>query len=569
MSTSICEKIAGTLNESDFARFERAWKDEEIRRSIEKNATVKSALLTLVNQPIMSSAGLRKEAEAWAPTRYNVVQVRPSGYGYLVKFSAAPDMVDPQQVQMDQTQAQQALPPEALQAADQTGAATMTDVQAGPDPMEEPIPEPADKFGMYKVRDAQGREIVGYVIPGLFDPHMGGPTGTSIFVNGGQYAIAPQINGKLIGLSYDLPSSEYIRGLGIFYKTDGKSLVATVPYTISSEITVEGQSYYAAQNEMGQELQITISPGLKGPVATSPEEIVIPDDFHFLALDNPIQLEGMAAGMGGDGNPLDQAMAEADQAQAAPPPNALPPDLSQGEQPAASADKKKDDGPKPQKLKETTKTTEFGHASKPDDKKPAEKKASVDSMIEIRAWDGGCDLRGPVLEKIGSGTHTWADGLFWMAATGIPQNYGLAMLEKAAQSGEPVRIFGVRALTTPADTHAEAQKTAQARLLDMDIPQRVDLLREALAISSTKEAAHLVGTDTVDSVLSLNFINPENISTFVEELPKLETAATKLASLVLATQLGLQNVPETAAVRAMFALEDVIDGLKSMKNYHM
>jgi hypothetical protein len=84
-----------------------------------------------------------------------------------------------------------------------------------------------------------------------------------------------------------------------------------------------------------------------------------------------------------------------------------------------------------------------------------------------------------------------------------------------------------------------------------------------------KNAAAMVGTDTVDAVLALNFLNPENVSTFLDELPLLQNAVTKLASLVLATQLGLQTVPKTAAVRAMFALDDVITGLKGLREYNI
>jgi hypothetical protein len=59
------------------------------------------------------------------------------------------------------------------------------------------------------------------------------------------------------------------------------------------------------------------------------------------------------------------------------------------------------------------------------------------------------------------------------------------------------------------------------------------------------------------------------VETFIEFLPQLEEASTKLASVVLAAQIGLQSVPKTAAVRAMFALEDVINGLKSLKTYQV
>ena len=164
---SLCEKIAGTLNESDFARFNQVFDAPEARRLIEKNSMVLGVLSKLASQPIVSGEKLAEAALARANAPgYNVVQIRPDGYGYRVKFSAAPDNVNPQETQMSPPEAQQALPQEALDTADQQGAATMTDVEAEPDPMLEKPPAPIDGFGLYKVLEAgTGRQIVGYVIP--------------------------------------------------------------------------------------------------------------------------------------------------------------------------------------------------------------------------------------------------------------------------------------------------------------------------------------------------------------------------------------------------------------------
>lgn len=509
---SLCEKIAGTLNESDFDRFNQEFENPDVRSVIAKSAMVDICLQRLVSEPIVSSEKLASAAVAASQRpSLDVVQVVPNGYGYTVKFSAAPDNVAPQEKEMSAQEAKKSLPAEAMQAADEQGAATMTGVQAEPDPMEEAPPGPVEGFGLYKVYEAgTGRQIIGYVIPGLFDPRAGQPSSMSIFVNGGQYAMQPGIVGNLVGMNFNLPHSESIRGLGIFYKTNGKALMATLPYNIISEITAEGRKYYASQDpQTGEEVQITISEGLKKPIATSPTEIVIPDDFQFLALDNEIQLEGAEQA---------DTMAQA-------------------------------------------------------------KQAAMPTMMEIRAWEGGCDLRGPVFEKIGSGEHDWVDGLFWMAASGVPQNLGVAFLEKAASMNAPLRIYGCRPLSPVDETIKTAAAEAEQDMLNTWIPQRHCLLKEAAVIGDalvpvlmsmegmSKEAATMVGTDSVDAVLSLNFINPENVSTFLENLPKLEEAATKIASLVLATQLGLHAIPKTAAVRAMFALEDVIRGLKTLQEH--
>ena len=78
-----------------------------------------------------------------------------------------------------------------------------------------------------------------------------------------------------------------------------------------------------------------------------------------------------------------------------------------------------------------------------------------------------------------------------------------------------------------------------------------------------------MGVDSLDTLLSIGLINPENVQDFVDELPTLEETQSKLAGLVFATQLGMGSVPKTAAVRAMTALEDVIMGLKSLKTYQL
>jgi len=498
---TLCNAISGTLNREDFSRFDAAFADQSTRDMIEKSASVGEALRSLTRIPIQSGEDLRNAAiDATKTAGFDVIQVRPSGYGYLVKSSAAPADMMPQEQQMSAQEAQAAgVPQEAMQAADQQGAATMTNVQAQPDPMlEQPVP--AQSFGMYKVTNAaNGRQLVGFVIPGLFDPMQGMPTQMSLFTTGNSYALQPQIMGVLTGISFNLPEANPPRGMGIFYKTDGKSLMATVPYNIVSEVTVEGRTYYSVQTQEGAQLQIVMSQGLQRPVASSETEIAMPADFKFLPLDNPIQLAG------GE-NMMKQAQAEA-----------------------------------------------------------------WNTMAEIRAWEGGVKLSGPVFEKLGSGEHDWADGLFWLAASGLQQNVALPVLEKAAHTGEVVRLFGLHPLSSREEWLSETAKEAAAdmRVFEKVLPKKVNLIKEAAAISMDKEASAMIGVATVDSILALNFLNPENVSLYAEFIPQLKESAEKLAELVLACQLGLQSVPKTAAVRSMFALESVIEGLMSLKEYRL
>jgi hypothetical protein len=496
---TLCSAISGTINQSDFARFEGEFADPEVRRMIEKNASVMSVLHRLTAEPIVPASELAKSASLRFMPGVDVVQVRPSGYGYSVKVSAAPAGMAPQETQMSAQQAQQVLPPQMLQTADQTGAATITGVQAEPDPLTEQM-APVTAFGIYKVTDATtGKQLVGYVIPNLFDPVQGAPTSAALFTNGTAYSVQPMISGSLIGVNHNLPIPENpdVRGLGVFLKTNGKAIMCTMPYNIVTKVHVEGNGYFAAQDLNGNDIRIIPSQGIVRPVASSTTDIAIPADFKFMPLENPVQLAA--------GNELMKA---------------------------AQAN-------------------------------------AYETMAEIRAWEGGCRLSGPVFEKVGSGEHDWVDGVFWLAAAGMPQNLSAACLEKAASSGKPIRMFGLQPLSTRDETYHEALKEAAIDMLDTEIPQRVNLLREISAITFDKKASALVDTASVDAVLALNFLNPENVETFIDFLPQLEEASTKLASVVLAAQIGLQSIPKTAAVRAMFALEDVISGLKSLKTYQV
>ncbi|RLA42206.1 MAG: hypothetical protein DRQ64_00015 [Gammaproteobacteria bacterium] len=79
-----------------------------------------------------------------------------------------------------------------------------------------------------------------------------------------------------------------------------------------------------------------------------------------------------------------------------------------------------------------------------------------------------------------------------------------------------------------------------------------------------KEASVLPDIQTVDSVLSLGFINPENVRMYVGHLPYLDRALSSVCELTLASRLGLNEVPEFAAARACRALNEVIEGLKGL-----
>jgi len=84
-------------------------------------------------------------------------------------------------------------------------------------------------------------------------------------------------------------------------------------------------------------------------------------------------------------------------------------------------------------------------------------------------------------------------------------------------------------------------------------------------VSFLKEASYIDDAETVDALLSLNFMSTENIHKFCAMIPILEHTGEKLAQLLLASRIGMSKIPEGATSTAMYKLIEVIEGLKKLK----
>lgn len=86
----------------------------------------------------------------------------------------------------------------------------------------------------------------------------------------------------------------------------------------------------------------------------------------------------------------------------------------------------------------------------------------------------------------------------------------------------------------------------------------------ALRVNLIKEASYFDDTQVVDSILSLNFINPDNITKFVSFIPIFEQTSKYLAQALLASRLGMTEIPEQETASAMHKMLEVIKGLKRL-----
>lgn len=129
------------------------------------------------------------------------------------------------------------------------------------------------------------------------------------------------------------------------------------------------------------------------------------------------------------------------------------------------------------------------------------------------------------------------------------------IIKKARESGR-VKVHGVE----PLRSKEEIVKHAQG------IYEKLESICDGIRKDLVKEAAEIDDSMTVDALLSLGFINPDNLAKFVSFRPVFEKVLDYLAELTLACRLGLKDMNESALVTAMGRLEDVVEGLKRVEN---
>lgn len=127
-------------------------------------------------------------------------------------------------------------------------------------------------------------------------------------------------------------------------------------------------------------------------------------------------------------------------------------------------------------------------------------------------------------------------------------------LEALRSDGVHEMWFGGAPITLFKDKYAAARKSAAARL--NNLPD--------LRTNLFKEAAPLNDPTAVDKILSLNFLNSENVSIFASYAPEFESVIRKLSELLLAARMGLDAVDEGAVQKAIVHLDKVVRGLKSL-----
>jgi len=168
-------------------------------------------------------------------------------------------------------------------------------------------------------------------------------------------------------------------------------------------------------------------------------------------------------------------------------------------------------------------------------------------------------FRGPAISKVAQQHTKFIDhnqAVFLGVGLGMTESFCKEALAKA-KLGERVSVSGLKVLGSLKEKMAGIRANLQKELSELDPPIHNYFL--------AKEASVLDDALTADKILGLGFLNAENVATFVDLLPALEAASSKLAELLVAVRVGLKEVPEVAVERMLIAMEDVIRGLKSLR----
>lgn len=169
-------------------------------------------------------------------------------------------------------------------------------------------------------------------------------------------------------------------------------------------------------------------------------------------------------------------------------------------------------------------------------------------------WNGsGFSFRGKPADDLNihsSNDLNEAEAIFYLAILGCNESGARYVLNRARGLKEAT-IAGLR----------RVQEMIKAGSAEYDkLAKFAFSLRRCL----TKEAATIPDTTSVDALLSLNFVNPENLSVFFEKMDQLKEVESTLAQMLVYSRLGHKELPEPAIQKALSSLNEVNETIESV-----
>lgn len=200
----------------------------------------------------------------------------------------------------------------------------------------------------------------------------------------------------------------------------------------------------------------------------------------------------------------------------------------------------------------------IGLASSPDDFIKMAEASSLANAIRVITDGVSYTFQGNTLDKLAGVLDTAFlskdDAVFLGAVLGAQPESFVRDLASMRKQGSQEMWFSARPCHTLKDQYGQA-KVAAAAFLEKLPYVRADLIKEAAPIEDPM---------AVDKILSVGFINPENVSIFAGYIPEFESTIRKLSEVLMAVRMGLHSVDEGALQRSIVHLDKVVAGLKSI-----
>lgn len=177
----------------------------------------------------------------------------------------------------------------------------------------------------------------------------------------------------------------------------------------------------------------------------------------------------------------------------------------------------------------------------------------------IKTAEDRFTLDGPVFAKYGE-AHAITDinthAATWALIACSANNYEVENMNKLA-AGQELVLFSC--LHAPASMQKIAGVISQQNIENAKAAQ-------GLALDLLKEAAAIPDEPTVDAILSLGFLNKDNILEFIEAIPMYEEVASSLAKMLMSARLGFKAVNEAVVRKTMFGLVEILQVLHGVKS---
>ena len=509
---SILAAILPTISEADYAAFfGKVAADGGLQRQLAANAhSTGEALQKLASYTPVSAE--KTAAAAIAGITPDVIQLRKADEGYILK-TASHSCWFPKEEQLDRGQAYRLLGTKVVLAADATGAATMTaeppaaeagtpEAPAGAPVTGQPVQEPESP----EEDNAIHVEAFGiYKVQDEKGRHLVGYVFPNLIdIDGTSLPIALFTNGSQYAVQSDIAGIHAGHGGSIFEGTpQGSGCFYHVLQNGKAEATIP-MTVKGSTNNQGEEgvtLHCVTYDGREVQVSIQPNiQKVVPGENQLLIPDSFSWL------------PLDKA--------------------------------------------EDTKLVDQPEGFN----KEAQAKRAF-ATVTLRGGGGAYSVSGFPVDKLASDERSFLDidsTMFLLAGLGTDMGYVMKKLGQVEASNSSVEIRVGRYISPmqhQAKVAADHMANKYAPLFELAASMHHDLV---------KEAAIIPDPTAVDTVLSLGFLNAENLGIFVSYLPKIDDAQKKICELLLAARLGMRDIPIPALEKAMRTVEDVLEGLKQL-----